>query len=122
MSRTRNLIALVLVVGTIIYGTLRAQSFFFGPTVTILHPAPHAEIAQVSTLQGEVEGAAYLSVNDQRVYPNQQGVFTAELLLPAGYTVVTVYARNRRDRETIIYLPLYISTYEKSKHDNEEEI
>ena len=108
--------SLILVGITVGYGLLRSEAALFGPAIVIEYPAPYEHIPQVFAVRGQVEGATFLTLNDRRIYPNRDGIFEEDLVLPTGYTIVEIYARNRQSRETIIYLPLYIQPY-----DNKEE-
>ena len=99
-----------LIVG--IYAFFRAQSFLFGPTLEVVFPTPNQHITNAFTLQGFTENSTYLSINDQRIYPDEKGFFEKDLVFPAGYTIVKLYAHSRQKREQIIYLPLYIQPYD----------
>ena len=110
---------LILIVGG--YAFLRAQPFLFGPTLEVHFPQPHQHLPHTFTLHGTVKNSTYLSINDQRIYPDEQGSFAKDLALPAGYTIVKVYAHNRQKREQVIYLPLYIQSYDTTQKNSEEE-
>ena len=103
-------LSIAVIVGT--YAFLRAQSFLFGPTLEVLFPEPHQHLPHAFTLRGLTKNNTYLSINDQRIYPDKKGFFEKDLVLPAGYTIVKLYAHNRQKREQIIYLPLYIQPYD----------
>lgn len=108
-------LVIVLIVST--YAFFRAQSFLFGPTLEVLSPKPHQHVQHAFTLHGFTKNSTYLSINDQRIYPDKKGFFEKDLVLAKGYTIVTLYAHNRQKREQIIYLPLYIQP-----HDSIQEI
>ena len=108
----------------IAYGLFRSQTILFGPQLTILAPEPHSSVPQIFTVEAVTKNATYLTINDQRVYPDRNGYFEQDLLLPTGYTIVKVYAKNRQNREKIIHLPLYITHHdnrEKTNKENEEQ-
>ena len=107
---------LILIVGT--YTFLRAQSFLFGPTLTVVFPKPHQYVPHTFTLRGLAENSTYISINDQRVYPDKKGHFEKDLVLPTGYTIVKLYAHNRQKREQIIHLPLYIQPYDTNQENS----
>ena len=115
--RANTIISLFLVFGVVVYAFFRAQSFLFGPIITILFPAPHQHVSQEFTLRGFTENTTYLSINDRRIYPDGEGFFEKDLVLPSGYTIVKLYAHNRQKREQIIYLPLYIQPYAIKEKD-----
>ena len=99
----------------------RSQVFIFGPTLEVEFPRPHQHIPQVFTLRGSTQNTTYLSVNDRRIYPDENGFFERDLALPSGYTIVKLYAHNRQKRERIIYLPLYIQSYDTKQENSDEE-
>ena len=109
---TITAIALVIIVST--YAFFRAQPFLFGPTLEVLSPEPHQRLPHAFTLRGFTENSIYLSINDQRIYPDEKGFFEKDLVLPAGYTIVKLYAHNRQKRKRIIHLPLSIQPYDKN--------
>ena len=108
--------SLILIGITVGYGLLRSEAALFGPEIIIEYPSAYEHIPQIFTVRGQVKGATFLTLNDRRIYPNRDGIFEEDLVLPTGYTIVEIYARNRQSRETIIHLPLYIQP-----HDNKEE-
>ncbi len=109
---TITAIALVIIVST--YAFFRAQPFLFGPTLEVLFPEPHQHLPHAFTLRGFTENSIYLSINDQRIYPDEKGFFEKDLVLPAGYTIVKLYAHNRQKHKRIIHLPLSIQPYDKN--------
>lgn len=115
--RAGTIFSFFLVLVVFVYAFFRAQSFLFGPTLTVLFPASYERVSQEFTLRGFTENATYLSINDRRIYPDEEGFFEKDLILPAGYTIVKLYAYNRQKRERIIYLPLYIQPYATKEKD-----
>lgn len=115
--RLASLVVATLIIATIVYATIRAQTLFRGPQVTIIAPAMHARVPQITTIVGFTTEATYLTINDQQVYPETSGHFEHTLVLPVGYTVVEVYTRNRHAQENVIHLPLdvYDSIQEEIK-------
>ncbi len=119
--RLHIVLALLLVIGTAAYGISRAQTTLFGPELAIYSPKPNAVVPQIFTLQGFAEHAVYLTVNDQRIFPNPDGFFEKKMLLPVGDSIVEVYAESRQKRETIIHLPLTITAYDINEENSEDE-
>ena len=117
--RALTIVSIILIIITVGYALLRSESVILGPAVIIEYPEANERVAQVFSVRGVVDDASYLTLNDRRIYPDRDGVFEEELVLPTGYTIVKVYARNRQKRETIIYLPLYIQPYDyKTEHED----
>ena len=112
-------IILTLIVG--IYTFFRAQSFLFGPELEVLFPEPYQHVPHTLTLRGFTKNSTYLSINDQRTYPDEKGFFEKDLVLPVGYTIVKLYAHSRQKRERIINLPLYIQSHDTSQENSSQE-
>ena len=104
--RLSTIAVIALIAATVVYAGFRSQTLFRGPPVTIISPAAHTMVPQVVTIVGFTEQATYLTVNDRQIYPDPNGHFEHTLVLPVGYTVVEVFARNRHAREKVIHLPL----------------
>ena len=119
--RAGHLLIILLVAVTIIYALFRAETLIAGPSVTVFSPIAHEELPQFFTLDGNVQDAVYLAINDQRIYPDSEGFFEKDLVLPPGYTIVEVYARSRHGQEEIIHLPLHIYAYDTNEKDRDEE-
>ena len=119
--RVSTIVAILLIPIVGSYAFLRAQPFLFGPTLEVHFPEPQQHISHSFTLRGFTKNSTYLSINDQRIYPDKKGVFEKDLVLPAGYTIVKLYAHNRQKREQVIYLPLYIQPYDTSQKNNNKE-
>ena len=113
--RALTIVSIILIIITVGYALLRSESFILGPTIIIEYPTTGEHVSQVFSVRGTVEDVSYLTLNDQRIYPDRAGIFEEDLVLPVGYTVIEVYARNRQKRETIIHLPLYIQPYDNKE-------
>lgn len=102
----------ILISIVLIYTFFRSQVFIFGPVLEVQFPEPHQKVSSVFTIKGTAHNVTFLSVNDQRVYPEKNGSFEKDLALPTGYTIVKLYAHDRQKRERVIHFPLYIQPYD----------
>ena len=118
--RVLTIVSIILVVITVGYALFRSQNVILGPAVVVEYPAAHERVPQVFTLRGNAQDVSFLTLNDRRIYPDRDGVFEEELVMPVGYTIVEIHARNRQQRETTIHLPLYIQPYDTKKHSKEQ--
>lgn len=110
--RLIHIAIIVLVLVTIVYALSRTETLIAGPSLDVHSPAPRDTVPQFFTVDGVVTDAVYLSVNDQRVYPDHAGFFKKDLVASAGPAIIEVYARDRRGQETIIHVPLHIHTHD----------
>lgn len=121
MFTFQNTALVVITVSIVAYGIIRAETAFSGPSATIDSHIPYQTSPQEIRLTGEITNAVFLSVNDRRIYPDGDGRFETYLVLPTGYTVITVHTKDRHGRENDTLLPLYIREYaDKKESDNEE--
>ena len=119
--RNENILALIIIIGTIGYILFRSQVFLFGPTLIVHSPLPHSTIQQLTIVDGITENAVFLTINDQRVFPDRNGLFREEVLLPVGYTIVEVYARSRQGKEKVVRLPLYVEPHNPQEQSDAEQ-
>ena len=124
MLTTRLLPILLIVAIVFTYAAFRSTALRTGPVLTIEGPEAHAVVPQRITIRGTVENVTFLTVNDQRVFPQRDGTFSHVVALPIGYTVLELYASNKRAQELTTTLPLTVvtsNTYANSKKENTEE-
>ncbi len=116
--RIFSILVAIAIVTTILYGLIRSEALLGGPIVTVFSPQPHEQVTQVFEIRGHVKHTTFFAINGRRIYPTRTGEFATTLALPLGYTEVSLTARNKRGKEAVIILPIYIHTNEKK--DNQE--
>jgi cytoskeletal protein RodZ len=75
---------------------------FFAPSLSISSPKQGATTAQDVTISGKTETNATVYVNNEPVSLTSNGEFTKRLTLFSGKTVVTITAKNRMGKETVV--------------------
>jgi hypothetical protein len=55
---------------------------------------------------GEAKNVSYLSLNGRQIFTDESGTFSEKLLLPYGYTIMTLKARDRFGRSRTYTLEL----------------
>jgi hypothetical protein len=95
------LIAIILIVVFVGYTIYEIQKVFLGPRIEALSPQNGS---LVSTSFTEVTGIAKniteISLNDRKIYIDEQGNFKEGLLLSYGYNALTIKASDKFGRKT----------------------
>ena len=100
-------IAIALFLG---YSIFEARKLLEGPQIFIAAPQDWAEVGgPLFTIRGNIQNAAFFSINGNQTFADEQGNFTDQLSLPPGYAVVEVAARDRFGRTTVKDLHLNVA-------------
>ncbi len=94
------ILVLIAVIGT--YVLFEARHVIDGPKITLKNEP--AELARGATivLSGSTENIVSLTLNGRTIYTNDGGDFQETVVLPTGYTRVTLTARDRYGRERTV--------------------
>ena len=105
----RNKTKKYIYIGTIIFFVLltlgytayEIQKIVFGPKITILSPE-NGSLASTSEIQiiGTTKNIQDISMNDRKIFIDEQGNFREELLLSYGYNIIMLKANDRFGRGT----------------------
>jgi hypothetical protein len=81
------------------YGAFEAYDLIAGPSLTILSPASDTIITDsLVSVEGETKNVTWLSLLGRPITINEHGVFKEKLLLPPGYSILTLEAKDRLGR------------------------
>jgi len=78
------------------------RSLLFAPSLSLTSPKQGSTTSQDVTIAGNADSNATVSVNNQTVPLNPDGGFTKTITLFPGKTTITIKAKNRIGRETVI--------------------
>ena len=93
------LLAIAIVLGYIYF---QSYDLIRGPVVEITSPENGAYIEEsLLELTGTAKNITELTINDSPVFIDPEGNFKEELLLAAGYTILTIAASDRFGRTTL---------------------
>ena len=82
------------------YAYSRADSFIEGTRITITTPRDGATVFRTPVfLKGKIERASHITLNGARVYTDELGTLSEEILLKKGYNIIEVRALDRFGRE-----------------------
>jgi hypothetical protein len=104
----RTLPVALLFIGGITYALFQGQDLIIGPRISIIYP-PNGMVATTSllTLTGHVKNVAFITLNDRPIYTDSKGTIKESLLLPRGYTMMVIQAKDRFGKTTEKRLELY---------------
>lgn len=94
----RSIIGLiVLFIGT--YAVTRIFAFVSGPSLIVTTPKDYALVREpLLTIQGSAARVAKIHVNGREIFTNEQGIFEDRLLVPPGYSIITLSAEDQFGR------------------------
>ncbi len=81
------------------YAFFQARHIIDGPLITLTEEPAHIQSSPTITLRGTAENITSLSLNGRDIYTDDRGGFEETVILPSGYTIMTLYARDRYGRE-----------------------
>ena len=82
----------------LLYVVFQARHVLQGPIITLIDEPAHLTTAPTITLSGTTENIVSLTLNGKSIYTNDAGAFTETLVLPYGYTIMTLTAKDRYGR------------------------
>lgn len=90
------LAAVTLVIG---YGAYRAQSLVEGPDIGITSPITGATSTKsLVEVEGFAHNISFLTLNGDKIFTDESGVFKEKVLLSPGYNIMTLEAKDRFGR------------------------
>ncbi|MCA9363720.1 hypothetical protein KC727_00690 [Candidatus Kaiserbacteria bacterium] len=96
----RIFLILVFVCSAIWYFLFQARIFMDGPEITLINEPDTLQHSQTVTLEGVAQNIVSLTLNGNTLSTDEEGRFSRALILPEGYTVVTLTAKDRYGRYT----------------------
>ena len=121
MNLTKIIVILVLLC-TVAYVVFRSGAFITGPGIKLegVDIVEEAEYIIVS-VSGNVTNSNLLTINDRVVFPDERGAFFEELLLPNSISIVEIYSKGRRGKDSIINIPINYDNKEKTNKEGSSE-
>lgn len=99
-SVLKILASLILVVSVFGYSFMEAEGIIQGPQITIHTPMHGASVSSaLVSIEGESHNSTHITLNDRKIYLNEEGVFSEELLLFEGNNTISIKAKDRFDKE-----------------------
>ncbi len=91
------------------YTYLKSRALIEGPQIVIDTPMNGTSLPTTEpiTIRGVATHVTSISLNDRQIFVDANGAFSEEILLPEGYTIVTMRAEDRFGRVATKRLDLY---------------
>ncbi len=80
------------------YIAFQARHIITGPTIILTEKSAPLVVTPTIVLSGTTENITSLSLNGRAIYTDDAGAFQETLVLPMGYTIVTLSAKDRYGR------------------------
>ena len=96
-----------------LYVAFQARHILEGPVITLASDASFETSLSTVVLSGIARNITSLSLNGRTIYTDDTGAFTETLVLPVGYTIMTLTAKDRYGRVHSLE-----QTYVRNKKEN----
>ena len=93
-----SLAVTVLCACLLFYITFQARHIITGPVITLIEEPASVTSSSIITLRGTTENIISLTLNGRTIYTNDAGYFKETLVLPLGYSILTLTAADRYGR------------------------
>lgn len=99
------LFILIIILIPVTYGIYRSESVLKGPQIEI------HEInidGQNVSIEGNIQGANYITINDNRIFTDELGDFTIENIYPYGFSIIEIYVKNKQNIDRTLEIPIQV--------------
>ena len=104
----RNLIVVMVILACLAYFGYEVIKIFSPPNLVVSNPPDFVTISQSSIeVEGETEPEALLTINDRKVFLDEEGGFSELVNLNKGLNVITVSAAKKRSKPAVITLHIF---------------
>jgi len=101
-----------------IYILSRFSHIILGPRIVLDAKFTETLTSPVIDLSGHIAGGRLLWINGTQVPVEQNGHFETQLVVPTGYTMITLESRNELGSRRIKKIPVYYQPPEVSEETN----
>lgn len=84
----------------------QARYLLLGPQLSLTNEPIGPQNQQRISLSGTARNISHLWLNDRQIFTDPSGIFTEDIILENGYTIVTLRAEDRYGRRAVIEKPL----------------
>ncbi len=78
------------------YGIFEARKIIRGPQINLVYPENGSTITDsLVTISGTTQNIKSLTLNDHTIYMDEKGQWKEKLMLPQGYTILTLAGTDR---------------------------
>jgi hypothetical protein len=87
--------AVVVVCVIVLYALFQARYVLLGPEITLIEELPPTVATSTVVVRGTAENIISITLNGRPIFTTDEGVFEEVVILPPGYTIVTIEAVDR---------------------------
>lgn len=100
----------LLLLASLVYAYIQSRNLIYGPSIAILSPINGSGLDNpLVTIKGVTKNVATLTLNDRQIFPDENGNFTETLVLPSGYTIISIKATDKFGKKTEQTLSLTVT-------------
>lgn len=89
----------IIVLGVILsYVWVKSRDFLEGPVIIIHSPDSGETFESLIDITGEARHISNITLNDRKIFVDEKGLFSEQLLLSEGYNIITIEAGDRFKR------------------------
>ncbi len=123
--KVKHLVLSLIVVSFLVaYGLWQSREILRGPVVLVDIPGEGRVLDDSYTeIKGQVANVAFIELNGRKIYTETDGTFKESVLLPEGYSVVQIQAKDRFGETVTKNLELVVNSPDTSTevaHKNSE--
>jgi len=90
------IVGIIFIVLIAVFAFYKTRDYRSGPIITVNSPADGAQITEpLITVSGNIKNAIDVKLNGHKIFLNELGNFEEKLIVPEGYTIITVSAEDR---------------------------
>lgn len=92
------------------YVLFQSRLLLAGPYVALSVEPDVVQTESLVAIEGEAHNVVTITLNGRDIFVDEQGFFRESLVLPEGYTIMSIKAKDRYGRETVIERPFMYSS------------
>jgi hypothetical protein len=78
------------------YVYIESRDFLTGPSISVAYPINQSEVYGPEVeVRGKTERVSSITLNNSPIFIDEKGVFREKLILPNGYTIIQLEAKDR---------------------------
>jgi hypothetical protein len=92
----------ILVTLLVVYVHFQARFFLQGPIVTLFGDYTPLQHTRTIKLEGSTQNIVKLTLNGREIHTTESGMFSQEVILENGYSILEIHAQDRFGRTTTL--------------------
>lgn len=94
-------IIIIVAIALLGYASFQAKNFVKGPTISVDYPKNGETVSETLLIvTGTAKNLSFITLNGNKIFTDEAGVFKEKILLSPGYNIVTIWAQDRFGRTT----------------------